>query len=147
MAGVAAADDRLVRLLQRHEGLRLVPYRDTTGHLTIGYGLNLDAGISKAEAEWLLRTRVMAATEAVARSLPWWARLDEVRRSVLVDMAYNLGIAGLLKFRRTLAAIERGDYDAAARGMLASLWARQVGQRAVRLATMMRTGEWPAEVR
>lgn len=136
-----------MRLLQRHEGLRLVPYRDTTGHLTIGYGLNLDAGISKAEAEWLLRTRVMAATEAVARSLPWWARLDEVRRSVLVDMAYNLGIAGLLKFRRTLAAIERGDYDAAARGMLASLWARQVGQRAVRLATMMRTGEWPAEVR
>lgn len=142
---VSVADDSLVALVARHEGLRLRPYRDTTGHWTIGFGLNLDAGLTREEAEWLLRHRLAQTMDALVPELLWWGRLDEVRRAVLVDMAYNLGVAGLLKFHRTLAAVEAGDYEAAARGMLASRWARQVGTRARRLAGMMRTGRWPEE--
>jgi lysozyme len=59
---------------------------------------------------------------------------------VLLDMSFNLGIVGLLRFKNTLATIRRGDYSKAAAMMLDSLWARQVGKRAVRLAEMMRTG-------
>jgi lysozyme len=70
-----------------------------------------------------------------------------VRRGVLVAMTYQLkgGIAGLVKFKGTLAAIKRSDWEAAARGMLASLWARQTPGRARRTAEAMRTGAWPGE--
>jgi lysozyme len=61
----------------------------------------------------------------------------------MVDMLFNLGLPKLLKFKNTLAAIRQGDYERAARGMLNSKWARQVGRRAKELAEMMRTGEWP----
>ena len=59
--------------------------------------------------------------------------------------AFNLGPAGLLKFGRTLSAVEQGDYETAAVEMLDSRWAGQVGQRATRLSEMMLTGEWPAD--
>lgn len=147
--GVIAADEaRAVRLIQRHEGLRLKPYRDTVGKLTIGYGRNLiDRGITQAEAECLLRNDLRDVTAGLDRVLPWWRGLDVVRRAVLVDMGFNLGVGGLAKFTNTLAAVQARDWEGAARGMLASKWAKQVGARAVRLAVMMRLGEWPAEVR
>lgn len=77
---------------------------------------------------------------------PWVTGLDEVRRAVLNDMAFNLGVAGLLGFRNTLQAVKDGRYEEAAEGMMASRWAKQVKGRAVRLATMMRTGQWPPEI-
>ena len=147
-AGAGAADEaRAVRLIQRHEGLRLLPYRDTVGKWTIGYGRNLsDRGITRAEAECLLRNDLRDVTAGLDRVLPWWRGLDMVRRAVLVDMGFNLGVAGLARFTNTLAAVRAGEWEAAAAGMMRSKWARQVGARAVRLATMMRTGEWPVEV-
>jgi lysozyme len=74
------------------------------------------------------------------RLLPWWSTLDDVRARVLVNMAFNMGAVGLAQFHQTLAAVRAGAYEAAASGMLHSLWARQVGPRALRLAEMMRTG-------
>ncbi len=71
----------------------------------------------------------------------WYTKLDPIRQKVMIDMAYNLGMTGLLKFRKMIAAIELGDYGAAADQMLDSRWARQVKTRAERLAEMMRTGE------
>ncbi len=133
-------------LIKLHEGLRLTPYRDTVGKLTIGYGRNLDdRGITQRDAETMLRDDVADARMALASALSWFPELDPVRRAVLVDMAFNLGPAGLLKFGRTLSAVEQGDYETAAAEMLDSKWAGQVGQRATRLSEMMRTGEWPAE--
>ena len=73
------------------------------------------------------------------------AALSEPRRAVLIDMAFNLGIGGLLAFTRTLAAMQAGAWVRAADEMLASRWAAQVGPRAHFLATMMREGVWPAE--
>ncbi|KVC46285.1 hypothetical protein WI72_32110 [Burkholderia ubonensis] len=76
--------------------------------------------------------------------LSWWRQLDEVRQRVIANMAFNMGVATLLAFKNTLAAVQRGAYDIAAAGMKASRWYSQVGQRAVRLRSAMETGVMPA---
>ena len=135
---------RMLDLLVQHEGLRLKPYRCTAGKLTIGVGRNLeDVGISEEEAMTLLANDISRVIEDLVMSIPAFTQLNEIRRRVLIDMGFNLGIAGLMKFRLMLAAIEEGNYRKAADEMLDSRWARQVGQRATRLANMMATGEKP----
>lgn len=137
--------DALANQLIADEGMVLKPYRCTAGKLTIGIGRNLeDAGISKSEAMLLLGADIDKVESQLDATLPWWRGMSEARQQVLANMAFNMGIGnsarGLLSFRNTLAAMHRGDYKAAARGMLDSTWARQVGQRAVRLAKMMEDG-------
>lgn len=139
--------DAMVRQLRLHEGERLKPYRDTVGKLTIGIGRNLDdRGITAEESAMLLANDIAAEERELLHALPWVATLDEVRQRVLVDMAFNLGLAGLLTFENTLAAIRAGEYQRAATLMLQSRWAEQVGQRAERLSRMMATGKTPREL-
>lgn len=127
--------------LIHHEGLRLKPYRCSAGKLTIGVGRNLeDVGISREEAMRLLDNDIGRCRGELADSVPAYLRLDETRKNVLIDMCFNLGIAGLLEFENMLAAVEAGDYDKAADEMLNSKWAGQVGKRADTLAEMMRRG-------
>ncbi len=136
-----ASRARLVRQLTAHEGVRLKPYVDTVGKVTIGIGRNLtDRGISDDEAFFLLENDINASIIDLAQRYRWFIELDEVRQRVLVDMAFNMGGARLAKFKNMLAAVERGDYKAASVAMLASLWARQVKGRAIRLARWMETG-------
>ena len=136
--------DSVQALIRLHEGLRLKPYRDTVGKLTIGYGRNLDdRGITKDEAEQLLRNDITRVTSELATALPWFLDLDPIRRAVLIDMAFNLGAAGLLKFALTLRAVEHADHARASQEMLDSVWATQVGTRATRLSEMMASGTWP----
>lgn len=138
----------LVRQLRLHEGERLRPYRCTAGKLTIGVGRNLeDRGITAEESAYLLLNDVRAVEQGLAKALPWFTQLDDVRQRVLLDMAFNLGLQGLLEFRRTLDAVRSGRYQQAAGMMLQSKWAGQVGQRAQRLSQMMATGKDPAELR
>lgn len=130
----------LTKQLILHEGLRLFPYRDAVGKLTIGVGRNLtDRGLSKDEAYYLLQNDV-ADCVADCRSFPWFDGLNDVRQRVIVDLRFNLGPKGLRTFKNTLALIARGEYAKAAANMLKSKWALQVGQRAMRLAKMMETG-------
>ena len=137
----------MIRQLRLHEGERLKPYRCTAGKLTIGVGRNLeDRGITAEESAYLLGNDIDRFTTELQRALPWVAQLDEVRQRVLLDMAFNMGIAGLLQFKRTLATIQAGDYQKAAAMMLDSKWAGQVGQRAERLSRMMFTGKDPREL-
>ena len=139
--------DALIRQLRLHEGERLKPYRCTAGKLTIGIGRNLeDRGITAAESAYLLGNDIAAVQQQVLNALPWAAQLDEVRQRVLLDMAFNMGIGGLLSFKNTLATIKAGDYQKAAVMMLDSKWAGQVGQRAERLSRMMATGKDPREL-
>lgn len=127
--------------LIRDEGVKLKPYRDTVGKLTIGVGRNLDdVGISEAEAAHLLDGDIERTARALDKALPWWRNLDDVRQRVVLNMAFNMGINSLRRFKNTLAAIQAGKYEDAATGMLSSKWAQQVGQRAQRLASMMRKG-------
>ncbi|VVD96546.1 lysozyme [Pandoraea iniqua] len=130
----------LIAELSRDEGRKLKPYIDTVGKTTIGVGRNLsDVGISDAECDAMLQNDIARTVGWLDRNVSWWRDLDAVRQRVVVNMAFNLG-GGLLTFVNTLAAMRRGDYGAAADGMLASKWATQVGARAQRLSQMMRTG-------
>jgi lysozyme len=124
--------------LRADEGLRLKPYRDSLGILTIGVGHNLDEkGISYAAAMFILREDMQEAETLLDTNLPWWRTLTEDRQKVLINMAFNMG-PKLLSFKNTLSLIETGKYADAADAMLESLWARQVGPRADRLAARMR---------
>jgi len=145
----------------RDEGLRLKVYRCTAGKLTIGVGRNLDdVGISADETKELGITKASAIKNGITREqamalldndidrvddgldkhISWWRKLDPIRQRVLVNMGFNLGVRGLLKWTNTLAFIRTGRFEQAARGMEGSLWRRQVGARAVRLISMMRHG-------
>ncbi|MBF0622816.1 MAG: glycoside hydrolase family protein [Magnetococcales bacterium] len=140
------SDDLNMQQMQKqlvlHEGMRTEPYHCTAGKLTIGVGRNLDdVGISEDEAMVLLANDIAKAEAEVSDRISAYAGLDEVRKRVLVDMSFNMGIGGLLKFKNMLAALEAGDYAETARQMLDSRWARQVGSRSERLSTMMETGE------
>ncbi|MBN8173481.1 glycoside hydrolase family protein [Burkholderia multivorans] len=126
--------------LTRDEGRRSRIYVDTVGKVSGGIGRNLtDKGFRDNEIDLMYQNDI-AETEAwLDRNLPWWRSLDPVRQRVMMNMAFNMQ-GKLLTFVNTLAAIKRGDYAAAADGMLASKWASQVGARATRLASMMRSG-------
>lgn len=127
--------------LRKEEGLRLKPYRCSAGKLTIGSGRNFeDNGISIGEAEFMLDNDVKSVIQQLSVKIPWIKTLTENRQVVLVDMAFNLGIGGLLLFKNTLAMIQKGEYEAAAKAMLQSKWATQVGKRANELSELMRLG-------
>ncbi|POZ49896.1 glycoside hydrolase family protein [Methylovulum psychrotolerans] len=149
-------DDKVVNLVKGHEGFRSIVYNDTVGIATIGYGYNLEAnplqlsaqkiaqlkahGIGMVEASSYLVQMLDIIEHKLSGKLPWWSKLNLARQAVLLDMAYNLGVDGLLEFKNTLAAVGRSDYVAASKGMLASRWAGQVKDRAKQLANIMIVG-------
>lgn len=140
---MSTAPQNITDQLMRDEGLRLYPYTDTTGHITIGVGRNLsDEGITPDEARFLLQNDITRAETRLAAALPWTEKLDSVRRAVFVNMTFNMGITGLLGFRTALSDAQVGNWQGAHDAMLDSKWARQVGQRAQRLAQQLLTGEW-----
>lgn len=138
--------DRLIDQLRRDEGEVLTAYQDHLGYWTIGVGRLIDqrkgGGISKEESAYLLENDINIRIASLRQKLAWFDDLDEARQGVLVNMAFQMGVAGLLAFTKTLAMVKTGDYEVAASGMLQSLWARQTPARAKRLSDQMLTGEW-----
>ena len=152
--------DKLVEF----EGLVLTVYKDTLGIDTIGIGRNLkDRGISKEELEYLDIPNMdviyeHGLTEADARYLALndiaivenelcrvhkcVEDLDSVRQLILMDMAFNMGVPRLCKFKLMWNAIHEKNWEAASREMLNSRWARQVGRRAKILSEAMASGEF-----
>jgi len=155
------ATTELIAQLRRHEGLRLWVYRCPTGHRTIGYGHNLDANplskedrkaasyrdgvISAAGAEWLLQRDVERTERSLIERLPWVANLDQPRRDALVNMAFQLGVAGLCGWKTTLNLLRSGQWGMAAERMAATLWARQTRARAEEIIEQMMTGKYQPE--
>ena len=128
----------LVEILKVEEGFRSKPYLDSRGVLTIGYGTNIHDGISEVEADYLLKWRLR---RAAAKLTVLWPSYREQPRSVqiaLLDMSYQLGVYGLLRFHQTLARLESKDYSGAADSALDSLWAKQTPKRAARVAETFR---------
>jgi lysozyme len=133
--------DVLLSDLKRDEGLRLKPYLCTAGRTTIGVGRNLDdVGITEAEALYLLENDIGAAIRVCRRLFPTWDSMTDARQEALANMAFNLGEAGLSKFKQMRAAIEAGDWNTAAQAVLASKYAYQVGDRAKRIAAALLNG-------
>lgn len=140
--------------LASEEGVRTKVYDDATGqpitpnttvqgHPTIGIGRALDVhGLSDAEIDMLLQNDIDAICTALDSNIPWWRQLVDVRQAVLIDMAFNMGVGGLMGWPNTLNDIRMGNYSAAADAMRTSLWAHQVGRRAQNLAAQMQSGQW-----
>ena len=148
--------------LIEHEGLVLTVYQDSLGIDTIGIGRNLeDRGISKeeldymdipsmavvhehgiteADARYLAENDVQIVEEELVRAHPCVDKLDSVRQLVLMDMAFNMGVPRLCKFKNMWNAIHNEDFPNAAKEMLDSRWAIQVKSRAVKLANAMHNG-------
>lgn len=132
---------KLAEQLKKHEGIKLKPYTDTVGKLTLGIGRNLeDKGITEQEALFMLNNDVDYFYNKLCQRIGWMKTLNDARQNVLVNMAFNLGIAGLMSFKKMLLACEHGNFKIAATEMLSSKWAEQVGYRANELAEQMRTG-------
>ena len=139
--------DQLTAQLRRDEGTRATAYPDSMGWLTIGVGRLIDsrkpgAGLRPDEIDYLLRNDINDRVAALQKALPWFAKLDQARQGVLINMAFQMGTAGLLAFRQTLALVRDGRYAEASEQMLKSKWADQTPGRAKRLSEQMKTGEW-----
>ena len=125
--------------LEQQEGFKAFPYHDTRGVPTIGYGTSLANGITEAEGALLLRERLGAARDQLAASWPPYRAMPADVRAALLDMAYQLGVHGVLEFRVMLEALDAGDYQAAAHAALNSAWARETPARAESVAQVFRT--------
>lgn len=131
-----------LELLKKHEGFRRFPYRDTKGVETIGYGRNLRSrGLSESEASTLLQNDIDDAEIALSASLPWFNDLNTQRQAVLLDMAVNLGVVGLLKFTTFLNLCAEGRFDEASIDGLATAWAHEVKGRATELMSILKFGD------
>lgn len=135
-------------MLRNEEGVRYKPYKDHLGYWTIGVGHLIDP---RKGAEWIEGPLTDAQVDAlldediakVERGLPEWMReLDPVRYAVMVDMAFQMGVAGLMGFKNTLRFVMEGNYTQAADNMQQSLWYRQTPNRANRRIKEMRTGQY-----
>ena len=136
--------EKLLDMLMLHEGLELKPYQCTADKTSIGVGRNLqDLGISEDEAKYLLNNDV----DRILKEVEHWSfleKLNEPRQAVILDMVFNMGVTrfNANTWVKTFAAIQNEEWEKAANEMLDSKWAKQVGQRAIRLSQMMRKGEW-----
>lgn len=135
-------NEKWLSYTRQFEGFAPLPYTDTTGHLTVGYGHNLDVPLAKQSALLLLECDLKEAAYLLAHTFAGWRELNEVRQFVLTDMCFNMGLKKLQTFCRFWAALHVQDYALAAREMVNSRWAGQVGRRARILAEMMKTGEY-----
>lgn len=140
-----------------HEGIRYMPYKCPTGHLTIGVGHNIEArpftaeekraigdwvkGITKNAAYMILRNDIRICLRDLQK-LGFWYYLDEERQYALIDMCFQNGFDGLLKFEKMLEAIRVKDYKKASEECLNSLYAKQCPKRAKRIAHLLETGKW-----
>lgn len=131
-------------LLTLHEGLELKAYKCTAGKITIGVGRNVEElGITHDEAMYLLSNDIQRVEKELEANVSCFGGLSGVRKAVLVDMCFNLGISRFLQFKNFLAALSDGNFSLAGAEMLDSRWAAQVKGRALTLSKMMATDQWP----
>jgi len=164
---MASMKEKLIDQLVKHEGEKLQVYECTSGFATIGVGRNLETkgltkqecdklnlgtydknaiiaklevrGITKEESRYLLSNDIDYFESELSNVLDWFKTMPETVKMVLIDMAFNLGVNGLLKFKKTLEFIKNGKFINASNEMLNSAWKFQVGQRAYDLSNQLRS--------
>jgi lysozyme len=141
---------QLIRLLNLHEGRSRFAYLCTAGKITAGVGRNLDKdgglGLSEQEIDYLLQNDIDRISGELHKAFRWFGSLNAPRRAAMIDLCFNLGLTRLMSFRKALAAMAEQDYQRAADEFMASRWSQQVGQRALRVTGMIRSGEWPDDL-
>jgi lysozyme len=140
------SDPFLEQRLIEHEGIKKSAYNDSRGYLTIGIGFLIDpkmnAGLSIEECMMILRSRILNLERQLSQ-YPWFNIQDQVRKGVLIEMAYNLGVNGLLGFKNMIAALGDRQVGTAAVEMGKSLWATQIGQARLKdMQGRMREGSY-----
>ena len=128
----------LIETLKIEEAFRSKPYRDTRGVLTIGYGTNIQRGITPTEGEWLLRERLRKTEQDLAASWPSYYTLPSDVQAAVLDMAYQLGVHGLMEFHQMLSALIREDYATAIKEAEDSAWARETPTRVGRVVKVFK---------
>jgi lysozyme len=129
--------NKTVNTLKKDEGFRSKVYKDHLGNDTFGHGFTY---ITEHESERILGERVQDLAIRLSHEIPCYNKISDGRKSALINMAYQLGVNGLLGFKRMLKALQAGDYDKAYTEAKNSKWATQTPQRAERVARMLRDG-------
>ena len=129
----------LIARIKQHEGLSTKPYYCTADKLTIGYGRNLEVGITEEEAEYLLANDIKTAKAGAESFAAYW-EMNNIRREILTEMIFQMGVNGVSKFKKFLAASTNHDWARAADEMLDSQWAKQTPERAKSLAKLFLRG-------
>lgn len=126
----------LVDLIKKHEGFNGMPYNDSLDIPTIGYGTKLP--LDEKESELLLKHRLNKKINKLIELEPFYKELPQTVKVVIADMAYQLGVGGVLKFKKMWSALKNRDYQKASEEMLDSKWAKQTPKRAKELAEIIR---------
>ena len=137
--------ERLREMLKRHEGVKAMAYKCTAGKITVGVGRNIDSdgglGLSDDEIDYLLDNDIIRCIKEL-QIFPWFSQLAEARQHALIDLCFNIGLPRLMLFQKANAAMAKGDFETAADEYFDSRWAKQVGNRAIEVCEMIRSGEY-----
>ena len=137
---------KLVEMIKRHEGVKSKVYLCSAGYETIAVGRNIaesGLGLSEDEIEYLLNNDIKRVREELEDTYFWFGALNEARQDAMVDICFNLGLTRLRGFVKALEAMSREQFDIAADEFMDSRWATQVGNRAVEVTEIIRTGAHP----
>ena len=139
-------NEKLIKMLKKHEGVETHAYHCSENKVTIGVGRNVDKsgglGLSDDEIDYLLQNDIDRVSGELDSEYGWFDDLDDVRQDAMIDISFNLGQTRLRAFKKALAAMDEGDWGEAADQFMDSRWSAQVGNRAKELTEMIRTGEY-----
>jgi lysozyme len=145
MTGILNEESGLLNMLKRHEGVRSKVYVCSGGYETIGVGRNISEtglGLDDREINYLLGNDILRVRKELEDEYPWFVRMDSVRQDALIDISFNLGQTVLRKFKNALKAMAKKQYEEAANEFMDSRWSQQVGNRALEVTNMIRSGEY-----
>jgi len=137
--------NRLIKMLRRHEGVRDKVYMCSAGYETIGVGRNISEsglGISDDEIDYMLNNDINRCREELSKEYFWFNTLDMVRKEALIDLSFNIGQTRLRGFVKALAYMAENNFEKAGDEFYDSRWAKQVGDRALELCQMIKSGEY-----
>ena len=137
--------EELIDMLKRHEGVKSKVYRDTGGLEHIGCGRNISEtgpGLSEDEIDYLLKNDLERCEAELSAEYTWFRSLEGARRDAVMNIFFNLGATRFRGFKNAIAAMGDKDYDRAAVEFMDSLWAKQVGGRALELTDIIKAGSY-----
>lgn len=137
--------NELIQMLKRHEGVRSHVYLCSAGYETLGVGRNISEsglGLSDDEIDFLLINDITRVKQELADTYFWFPALNQARQDAMIDIGFNLGLTRLRGFVKALEAMSREQFDIAADEFMDSRWSQQVGNRAIEVTEMIRTGDY-----
>lgn len=131
--------NELLNRIKEHEGFRSRVYKCTEGYDTIGYGFAIkDLYLSEGISELILKEKVTNLRLRMGKKISWFDEAPREVREVLLEMAYQMGVSGVSKFKNALKHMKNEEWNKAADEMLLSRWYKQTPKRAKELSEIIR---------